>query len=66
MLPGLLSIALTTPPALLFLLTPPFGPPVVRMLTGLVGLNEAAPPGPTSAGLSMDGAGRGEVAAEKI
>lgn len=62
MLPGLLSMALTTPPALLFLFRPPFAAPPLRMLTGLFGLNEAAPPGPTSAGLSMYGKrGKGDV-----
>src|SRR5690349_21598467 len=45
-------MALARPPALLFLLRAPLGP-MLRMLTGLVGLKEAAPPGPTSAGLSM-------------
>jgi hypothetical protein len=62
MLPGLLSMALTTPPALLFLFKPPFAAPMLRMLTGLVGLSEAAPPGPTSAGLSMyQEAGKADV-----
>jgi hypothetical protein len=60
MLPGLLSIDPMTPPLLLFLFRAPLGPPKLRMLTGLVGLNEEAPPGPTRAGLSMYGK-RGEA-----